>query len=78
MKQKEKKKKEEKKKRKRREEADHRPLPRFRLRASARLNSFATLRGILMPEDFGGFHPWAMAAMRRACLGDEEGISGPS
>jgi len=36
---------------------------RFLLRASARLNSFATFDGGHFP--FEGFHPWAQAAMKR-------------
>lgn len=46
---------------------------RFLLRASARLNSLATLVGGHLP--LAGFHPCAQAAMNRACFAVLEGIT---
>src|SRR5437899_11814943 len=42
--------------------------------SSATLNSCATASGTWVPLPAGGCHPWEIAAIKRACLGLDDGI----
>jgi hypothetical protein len=53
----------------------YRPLD-FVFFLSAAENSFATLTGMLMPDDLGGFQPWAIARIVLAWAGDLLGMVG--